>query len=117
MYFHALAGNTDNRIPLSVLDNSTAFDQNADSFPRQFTEVGRRNVQATSMAMDSQGNLFFGLEEPNAIACWNINGPYNANNFVAQNRQTLQFASGVKVIMNKKGKEELWALTCRFQVI
>lgn len=118
LYFHALASNTENRVPLQILDNSTAWEQNVQSFPREFVEVGQRQVQATQEAMDSQGNLFFGLENPNALACWNIERPYDRSNvhIVAQNDQTLQFASGVKVILNKKGKEELWALTCRFQV-
>lgn len=35
---------------------------------------------------------------------------------VAQNDEKLQFASGMKVVMNRKNKEELWVLTCSFQV-
>lgn len=55
---------------------------------------------------------------PIAIACWDSTKPYTRNNIhiVAQNDETLQFASGLKVVLNKKGKEELWVMTCRFQV-
>lgn len=68
--------------------------------------------------MDSNGNLFFGLMNPIGIACWDSGEPYTSNNMrlVARNDETLQFASGMKVVLNKKGKEELWVLTCRFQV-
>lgn len=114
-----MAGNSENRVSLNVLNNVTTWSQSADSLPREFSIVGQRTIQVTSEAMDSNGNLFFGMEQPNAIACWNIDRPYDDSNIhiVAQNDQTLQFASGVKVIQNRKGKEELWALTCRFQVI
>lgn len=69
--------------------------------------------------MDKNGNLFFGLMNPIAIACWDSSKPYTRSNIhiVAQNDETLQFASGLKVVLNKKGKEELWVMTCRFQVI
>lgn len=68
--------------------------------------------------MDSNGNLFFGLMDPIGIACWDSSEPYTRNNMrlVARNDETLQFASGMKVVLNKKQKEELWVLTCRFQV-
>lgn len=114
-----MASNTENSVPLRVLDNATAFDGSADSFPRQFTEVGRGQVQVTAEAMDSNGNLFFGIENPSAIGCWNIQKTYDRSerSIVARNEQTLQFTSGMKVIRNKKSKEELWALSCRFQVM
>lgn len=68
--------------------------------------------------MDSNGNLFFGLMNPIAIGCWDSSKPYTRNNMrlVAHNDETLQFASGMKVVLNKKGQEELWVLTCSFQV-
>lgn len=68
--------------------------------------------------MDENGNLFFGLMTPIAIGCWDSSKPYTTRNMrlVAQDDEKLQFASGIKVVMNKKAKEELWILTCRFQV-
>lgn len=69
--------------------------------------------------MDRNGNLFFGLMDPIAIACWDSTKPYEPRNFriVAQNDNTLQFASGVKIIKNKRNVDELWVLTCRFQKV
>lgn len=103
---------------LDVLNNATIWDSNVESSPREFHEIGQRQVQATAQAMDSNGNLFFGLEDPIAIGCWDSERPYTRENMkiVAQNDNTLQFVSGLKVIVNRKGKEELWATSCRFQV-
>lgn len=68
--------------------------------------------------MDSNGNLFFVLMNPIALACWDSSLPYAVENIkiVAQNDETLQFASGVKVIKNLFGQDELWVITNRFQV-
>lgn len=103
---------------LNVLNNRTMWSANVESSPREFNEIGFRNSQATAQAMDSNGNLFFGVERPLGIACWDSSRPYNEQNMriVAQNDQTLQFISGLKVIRNKKGDEELWVLSDRFQV-
>lgn len=69
--------------------------------------------------MDRNGNLYFGLMDPIGLGCWNSETPYNPQNIrvIAQNDATLQFASGVKVVQNRKGQEELWVMTCRFQKI
>lgn len=69
--------------------------------------------------MDRNGNLFFGLINPIAIGCWDSSqGVNDAERIrvVAENRQTLQFTSGMKVVLNNHNKEELWVLTCRYQV-
>jgi Major royal jelly protein len=68
--------------------------------------------------MDKNGNLFFAMVAANAIGCWNINKPYGLQTIrnVAQNFETMQFISGMKVVKNKKNKEELWVVSCRFQV-
>lgn len=118
LYFHSLAGITENSVPLSVLDNATQWIANRESTPRSFNVIGNRDTQATAEAMDSNGNLFFGLINPIGIACWDSNTPYTRDNMriVAQNDQSLQFSSGIKIIKNKRGREELWVLTCRFQV-
>lgn len=118
LYFHSLASLTESSVPLSVLDNSTAWEANADSNQRSFNDIGTRGTQGTAQAMDSNGNLFFGLVDPIAVACWDSSASYTKENMrvVAQNDQTLQFSSGLKVVRNKRGKEELWVLSCRFQV-
>lgn len=68
--------------------------------------------------MDSNGNLFFVLMDPIALVCWDSSLPYKSDNIkiVVQNDETLQFASGLKIVKNLFGVEELWVLTNRFQV-
>lgn len=119
LYFHALASAVENRVPLSVLDNRTLWLDSADGNVDQFRIIGKRTTQSAAEAMDSKGNLYFGLVSDISIASWNHNTPYNPSNFkiVAQNTTTLQFASGMKIKRNRVNKEELWALTCRFQKV
>lgn len=80
--------------------------------------MGVRGVQSAAQAMDKNGNLFFGQMDPISIACWDSSKPYDASNIrvVVQNDVTLQFASGMKIITNRNGEEELWVLTDRIQV-
>lgn len=118
LFFHALASNSECKVSLDVLNNATTWDRNLESMPREFQEIGKRSSQATAEAMDKNGNLFFGLENPIAIACWDAEKPFTGENLkiVVEDNQTLQFVSGLKIIPNKKGKQELWATSCRFQV-
>ncbi|XP_059622549.1 major royal jelly protein 1-like [Phlebotomus argentipes] len=117
LFFHALASATENAVPLSLLDNSTIWENNPDDMPRSFREIGYRGTQSAAEAVDQHGNLFFGLMNPIAIACWDTNTEYNKQNIkiVAQSDDTLQFVSGLKIVMNGRGEEELWVMTCRFQ--
>ncbi|XP_058811802.1 major royal jelly protein 1-like [Topomyia yanbarensis] len=119
LFFHALASISENAVRTSVLQNDTMWEQDVGAMPRAFRVIGRRTSQSAPEAMDSNGNLFFGLLSQMAIACWDSTTNYNPHNFriVAQNLETLQFPSGLKVIRNRKGLEELWVLTCRFQKI
>ncbi|XP_058462814.1 major royal jelly protein 1-like isoform X2 [Malaya genurostris] len=119
LFFHALASISENAVRTSVLQNNTAWEQDVGAMPRAFRVIGRRTSQSAPEAMDSNGNLFFGLLSQTAIACWDSTTNYNPHNFriVAQNLETLQFPSGLKVIRNRKGVEELWVLSCRFQKI
>lgn len=68
--------------------------------------------------MDCNGNLFFVLVNPLALVCWDSSTAYTRNNIkvVHRNDQTLQFASGLKIVRNTDGVEELWIMTNRFQV-
>lgn len=69
-------------------------------------------------AMDSNGNLFFVLVNPMALVCWDSSTPYTIDNIkvIYRDDETLQFASGVKIVRNAIGIEELWIMTNRFQV-
>ncbi|XP_055635772.1 protein yellow-like isoform X2 [Toxorhynchites rutilus septentrionalis] len=119
LFFHALASAAENAVRTSVLHNDTMWEEDVGAVPREFRVIGRRTSQSAPEAMDSNGNLFFGLLNQMAIACWDSTTNYNPQNIkiVSQNFETLQFPSGVKVIRNRKGVEELWVLTCRFQKI
>lgn len=78
-----------------------------------------RGTQSTGQAMDRNGNLFFGLINPQAIACWDSSQAfYDANRIrvVVENRRTLQFSNGLKVVRNNQNREELWVLSNRLQV-
>lgn len=55
--------------------------------------------------------------DPISIACWNYNKPYNNANIRKWiNNETLQFISGMKIVINSAGYEELWLLSNRLQV-
>lgn len=77
-----------------------------------------RKTQSAVQAMDSHGNLYFGLMEPIAIGCWNSSTEYDRSNIkiVENNRETLQFVSGMKVIKNAFEQESLWICTNRLPV-
>lgn len=81
------------------------------------TFPGERPNQAAAEAMDRNGIMYFGLMEPPSLWCWNSATEFIQRNFhqIAINRETLQFASGVKIVNNLKGEQELWVLTSSFQ--
>lgn len=68
--------------------------------------------------MDKNGNLFFVLNDPLALGCWNSKTAYNTENIkvLYRNDATLQFSGGMKVVKNFHGDEELWFVTNRLQV-
>lgn len=117
LYFHALASATENVVRTSVLRNdSFIIDSNAD--PQSISVFSKeRPNQSAAEAMDSNGILYFGLMEPPGIWCWNSGTEFSKHNFhqIAINKETLQFSSGMKIVKNMKGEEELWVLTSSFQ--
>ncbi|XP_055852942.1 major royal jelly protein 1-like [Episyrphus balteatus] len=120
LYFHALASDTENSVPLRLLNDHSIWMQNPNAHPEAFKTIGKRGVQAAQEAMDSKGNLYSNSEDPLTVFAWNIyHSPYSYNGFkiVANNQEQLQFASGMKVVKNPYGREELWMLTCRFQKV
>lgn len=76
-----------------------------------------RSSQSAAEAVDRDGIMYFGLMDPPSIWCWNTETEFSRRNFhqIAIDRETLQFASGVKVVNNLKGEQELWVLTSSFQ--
>jgi hypothetical protein len=45
LYFHALAGVTENKVPLRLIENSTYWESNPGGSPFAFTEIGERGSQ------------------------------------------------------------------------
>lgn len=80
--------------------------------------AGKRPNQSAGEAMDRDGILYFGLMEPPSIWCWNTATNFSLDNFypVAINNETLQFSSGVKIVNNLEGQQELWVVPCRYQL-
>lgn len=119
LYFRSVASISLNRVALSVLLNAVENDTPDSS---EFVALGTQRYHSNSHAMDENGNLYFGLNEPVALGCWDsANGiaAYNEDTvrILARNETTLQFVSGIKVVRNQSGKEELWVSSCRFQVL
>jgi len=117
LFYHGLANNQEIAVPLNVLDNKALW-RNPKSNSQAFQVVGSRDQQASAQAIDSRGNIYFGLVSSTAIGSWNYQTPWNGNSSaIITNPQTLQFTSGLKVVKNKQNKEELWISTNRFQKI
>lgn len=118
LYFHSLAANTENAVPVSHLNNPLLWQNNPNAIATAFRPIGIRNGQTPAQAMDSYGNLWFVLLNPIALCCWDSRLPYNRDNIkvVVRDDVTLQFASGLKVIKNTLGEEEIWTSSIRFQV-
>jgi Major royal jelly protein len=118
LLFHSLASVSEVAVPLSVLNNRVAFETIPKAFANQFRVIGSRGVKTAAEAMDRNGNLLFVLWDPLAIVCWDSSTPYNRDNIkiLYRNDEILQFASGMKIVENGKGQEELWIFTNRLQV-
>lgn len=82
-------------------------------YSSNYQRASQAGVQATS----KRGVIFFQLVQLTAIACWDIQKPFVPENVViiAQDEETLQYVSGIKVIVNNYGEEELWFNTNRLQ--
>jgi len=118
LYYHPLASSLEYSVPLSIINNPSLW-VNPNSQPSAFQAIGSRGIQTAAQAMDSNGNLFFVLMNPLALVCWDTSTPYSPQNIrvVIQNDLTLQFASGLKIVKNLSGVEEIFIMTNRFQKI
>ncbi|CRL03754.1 CLUMA_CG016415, isoform A [Clunio marinus] len=119
LYFHSLASGVESSVPLSVINNPSTFESNPNAEPRAFVEIGSRGIQTAAQAMDRNGNLYFVLMDPLALVCWDSSTTYSEENIkiLVENDETLQFASGLKIIEDCNGVEELWVMTIRLQKI
>ncbi|GJQ83891.1 putative melanin biosynthetic process [Trypoxylus dichotomus] len=120
LFYHAMSSPTENWVFTSDLRDRSLFEHDPSAHPELFhTYKGERQSQSAAEAIDRNGIAYFGQMTETTINCWNTAteyGPFNID-VVERNRQTLQFASGVKVIDNPRGHQELWVLTSRFQKV
>lgn len=120
LYFHALAAEFENSVPVKILNNVTAWQNNENSYPSAFKILGPRGSQSAASAIDTNGNLFFGMNNMNALGCWHTaKRPLTrvAVKTLVKDDERLQFAAGMKVIQNSEKEDELWIVTNRFQVM
>ncbi|KAG5882679.1 hypothetical protein JTB14_026090 [Gonioctena quinquepunctata] len=122
LFYHAMSSPTESWVYTEDLRNGTRFSGNPSSSPEIFHTFQRgRGTQSAAEAINKDGILFFGLMSDVKIACFNTNkdgyGDSTSTNIIADNPVTLQFASGMKVIKNGRGIEELFILTSRFQKV
>ncbi|XP_050297854.1 major royal jelly protein 3-like isoform X2 [Anthonomus grandis grandis] len=118
LFYHAMASPTENWVYTSHLRNHTLISNSGGSVPQIFNVYrNTRNTQAAAEAMDKDGIMIFGLLGTLELACWNARTEYGPKNFdiIADDPVRLQFPSGIKIVRNQKGQQELWALTSRFQ--
>lgn len=118
LYFHSLSSDWQMAIPLHVVNNVSNWKPNDVSASLdQFMVLGKRGSQCVAAAMSETGTLLCGLVQPASILAWNILQPYNQQSLalVIEDEQRLQFTSGLKIVRNHEGKEEMWALSNRLQ--
>lgn len=111
LYFNSLASYR------QKFTNTYSLKQSKYSEPIVFESNYKRASQAGVQATSQRGVIFFQLVQLTAVACWNIEKPFTPENVVviAQDEETLQYVSGIKVIRNRRGEEELWFNTNRLQ--
>ncbi|XP_075154153.1 major royal jelly protein 9-like isoform X2 [Haematobia irritans] len=119
MFFHSMASISEYAVPLHILDNSTNFIHGGSGAPESFMYLGKRTSECVATATDSRDNVYCVTFNPIELISWNINTRYNNKSFrkIPINPQLLEFVSGMKVVTNNQGKEELWILSNRFQKI
>ncbi|CAH0719371.1 unnamed protein product, partial [Brenthis ino] len=117
LYFHALASTTENVVRTSVIRNDS-FITNSNANPNSIKVFPEeRPTQSAAEAIDDNGIMYFGLNDPPSIWCWNTGTEFSPRNFypIAIDEETLQFASGVKIVNNLAGSQELWIMTTSLQ--
>ncbi|XP_045478060.1 protein yellow-like [Harmonia axyridis] len=113
LFFHAMSSDTENWVYTSDLRKQK-------STPEIFHVYrGKRSSQSAAEAMDRNGIMYFGLMSDVTFNCWDTSTEYGSPNIevVDNNRTTMQFVSGVKVIKNMNGGQELFIVTSRFQKV
>lgn len=118
LYFHPMASITEYSVPLKIIDNATMFEHDMGAMHEAFRPLGQRSSECVVSAMDSNFNMYCVTFNPIELIMWNVNRPYDSKNFkkIPISSADLQFVSGMKVVRNHQGNEELWMLSNKFQV-
>ncbi|KAH8410860.1 hypothetical protein KR222_001041, partial [Zaprionus bogoriensis] len=118
LFFHPLASISEYIVPLSVLNRRENWENGASIGSDQFKLLGRRKSECAASAIDSRDNVYCVTFNPIQLFAWNVNTPYRSRSFVnlPANSSLLEFVSGMKVVRNPTGQEELWLFSNRFQV-
>lgn len=120
LFYHSLSAGTENWVYTSYLKDESRFASDPSSSPGIFnTYPLTRPSQSAAIAIDRNGIAFFANLADTTLLCWNIRTPYWGpyTDVVEKNATTLQFPSGVKVVTNTYGVQELWVLTNSFQKV
>lgn len=117
LFYHAMSSDTEHWVYTKDLQNETK----AGDSSILHNYKGRRGTQSAAEAIDAQGIMYFGLMNEVNLACFNTLGEYGRNcsstDIVANNHETLQFISGIKVINAPNGQQEVWIVSSRFQKV
>lgn len=119
LYFHPLASASEYSVPLSALNRQQNWANGPEALPEEFRLLGRRRSECAASAIDGRNNVYCVTFNPVKLFVWNVNSPYNSRNFgnLPAKSDDLQFVSGMKVLRNREGQEELWMLSNRYQKI
>ncbi|EDV36622.1 uncharacterized protein Dana_GF11856 [Drosophila ananassae] len=119
LYFHPLASVSEYAVPLTALNRQANWADGPEAVPEQFTLLGRRKSECAASAIDGRNNVYCVTFNPIKLFVWNVNTPYNSRYFgtLPAKSDELQFVSGMKVVRNPNGSEELWMLSNRYQKI
>ncbi|KAL7286307.1 hypothetical protein TKK_0019480 [Trichogramma kaykai] len=72
------------------------------------------------LVFSREGVLFYGLSEEIALGCFNFTDPINFSQsykIVLRDQERLQFISGLKIVLNEEGEEELLVMSNRMQKV
>jgi len=119
LYFHPLASISEYAVPLNILDNRTIWESSTVAMENQFLALGTRSSECAAQAIDSRKNLYCVTLNPIKLISWNVATSYKPRHLreIPANPQLIQFVSGMKVVRNHAGVEELWMMSNRFQKI
>lgn len=51
LYFHSLASDSENSVPLRIINNASLFEKNENAAPSSFKMIGKRGIQAACKFM------------------------------------------------------------------